>query len=283
MSRTYSQWVLYWVINPLRRETAGARQTKTKEHRMREVLPFFVIAEPLLSTEELGWTSTKLGNTPSIVNKLVEAETRPSGCGWLDFPGTELCWSRYATPTYCAFTPDEPCTCFEADWVLVGVALSVIFDEEVALTFVWTAELNFAVLLFEVIWTDCDRVGELAMIIVERSSFDLLDWSLQAGFSFPYPGHSHSLWVTSSIGLQFQPGAQELLQSDPAHALERSANGLEFSPGAVWVTCPMQPWNLCEWKSLQSKMALKVNKLNQTLVFCSTKWQLGLINHLVNY
>ena len=37
---------------------------------------------------------------------------------------------------HCAFTPDEPCTCFEADWVLVDVALSVIFDEEVALTFV---------------------------------------------------------------------------------------------------------------------------------------------------
>ena len=175
---------------------------------MREVLPFFAIAEPLLSTEEFGRASTEVGNTPSGVNKLVEAETKPSGCGWLDVPGTELCWSRYATPTYCAFTPDESCTCFEADWVLVGVALSVIFDEEVALTCVWTAELNFGVLLFEVIWTDCDKVDELAMITVARSSLDLLEWNLQFSFSFPYPEHLHSLRVTSSVGLHFQPDAQ---------------------------------------------------------------------------
>lgn len=210
MTKTYGQ-VLYWVINPLRRETVGPRQTKTKEHRMREVLPFFAIAEPLLLTDELGWTSTELGNTPSGVNKLVEAVTQPSGCGWLDFPVTELCWSRYATSTYCAFSIDESCACLEADRVLAGVALSVIFDEEVASTFVWSgwiAELNFGVLLFEVMWTDCDRVDELAMIIVVRSSLDLLEWSLQVGFSFPYRGHSHSLRVTSSIGLHFQPGTQ---------------------------------------------------------------------------
>ena len=175
---------------------------------MREVLPFFAMAEPLLSTDELGWASTELGNALFGVNKLVEAETEPSGCGWLEFPGTELSWSRYAKYTYCAFTSDESCTCFEVDWVLVCVALSVNFDEEVASTFVWTAERNFGVLLFEVIWNDCDRDDELAMIIVARSSLDLLEWSLQVGFSFPYPGHSHSLRVTSSIGLHFQPGAQ---------------------------------------------------------------------------
>lgn len=175
---------------------------------MREVLPFFSITELLLSTAELGRTSTELGNTSSGVNNLVEAETKPSGCGWLEFPGTELCWSRYATSTYCAFTSDECCTCFEADWVLVGVALSVVFDEEVASTFVWIAELNLGVLLFEVISTDFDRVDELARIIVARSSLERLVWSMQIGSSFSYPGHWHSLRVTSSIGLHFRPGAQ---------------------------------------------------------------------------
>lgn len=82
--------VLYRVIRPLRSETVSARQTKTKEPKMRKVLPFFAIAEPLLSTEELRRTSTELENSPTGGNELVEAETKPSGCGRLEFPGTEL-------------------------------------------------------------------------------------------------------------------------------------------------------------------------------------------------
>ena len=144
-------------------------------------------------------------------------------------------------------------------------------------------ELNTGVVVFAVIWTDCDRIDELAIIIAASSLLERLKWSLQIVSSFPYPGHSHSLRVTSSIRSHFQPGAQKLSQSDPVHALERSANGLGLSLGAVWVTWPMHPWNLCEWKSLKNNMTLKVNKLNQNFGLCLTKWQLGSINHLVNY
>lgn len=82
---------------------------------------------------------------------------------------------------YCVFSIDEFCVCFEVDWVLVGVVLFVIFDEEVVLIFVWLGwivEFNFGVFLFEVMWIDCDRVDELVMIIVVRLLLDLFEWSL---------------------------------------------------------------------------------------------------------
>ena len=73
--------VLYRVIRPLRSETVSATQTKTREFKLREVLPFFAIAETLLLTEGLGRASTTLEDSPSGGNELVEAETTPCGRG----------------------------------------------------------------------------------------------------------------------------------------------------------------------------------------------------------
>lgn len=75
---------LYRVIRPLKSENVSARQTRTNELKMRKVLPFFAIAEPLLSTEESGRASIELED------ELVEAETKPSDRGWLECPWIEL-------------------------------------------------------------------------------------------------------------------------------------------------------------------------------------------------
>lgn len=243
--------VLHWFIRSLKNVTVSVRHTKTKEPRMLTVLLFFAIAEPLLSSEEWEETSTELKGNATSENKLVGAGTEAGCCERLAFPGAELDWWGNATSAYCAFTPDESCACLEADWLRVGVELSAIFDEEVASTFVWLEELKTGVPLLEkTMWADSDVVDELALIVCARLMLDRLEWSLQISSSFTFPGHSHSLLVTSSIGLHFPSDAQFLPQSDPVHALERSAKGLGLSPGAVWVTCPMHPWNLDEWKSL---------------------------------
>lgn len=57
---------------------------------MRKVLPFFAIAEPLLSTEGSGRASIELEDSPFGGNELVEAETKPSDRGWLECPGIEV-------------------------------------------------------------------------------------------------------------------------------------------------------------------------------------------------
>ena len=98
------------------------------------------------------------------------------------------------------------CVCVVVDWKRVLLDLQPILDEDVAFTVLWPLEKTVGVILLEKA-NDIEGDKSEGLTLAESLKFALgkAEGRLQINASFPYPGHSHSFLVTSSIGLHFLP------------------------------------------------------------------------------
>ena len=240
--RHFEPWNLYfghWFIK-FWKVAISARLSATQEPAIQTLLLFLTIAATSLLTDEEPKPTTVEGDGGGET-WLTELERTGTGPCWLEkeeFPASELSWCKTPTSTYCA------CTRTETDWIRDEVLTT--FDEEVAVdkTRAWLAENKAGVTFMGETWVELNPLEKLVLIVCA-----VLSGRLHISSWIPYPGHSHSFPVTSSVWwLHFPPNAQLLSQICPVPSLDCSGKALGLLPVTLWITWPIQPWKLHEWK-----------------------------------